>query len=799
MPYKNDLSQAFGGIMTSKILNYILPLGLTFAFSACTSDKGQDDTSLPIEEQDTGDSPTDADGDGVSAQDDCDDANSDVYPGASDSVGDGVDQNCDGVDGVDADGDGDASSVTGGGDCDDSDPVVFSDAAEECNGIDNDCNGVVDFSDTKSACFSQGSRASFIANTNADPANQFSCTAPDGWKLWDAQATVDSLLASNQNYFGVPLKELYNNNGEKNCEWISLELLAEAMDPYADSIYFHGTLLDDLGDGTLQGRIDAYTEAIQEYRILAAEHPSMKGISIDDFIETAGRPWVEAEVDRLQPEHIALLTQVAHDPNGPGVPIEFFPYIPGPGVPTYLFEDAVILGMHGYASTHVDADGGTPNVEEYTFFGQEGSFLKDEASITASFNPGDIDTNAPYTIDLMIYDHLNVFEFDENGNPNAYWDTLNMNYVFELNGEEIARYDVRDADGVEKFLQILEMPATGLLANTDNSLRIWIDGMNTNQNKYKDKILQMFDWQLTDENGISTPLGLSNHTFTTFRDPARGFGGTERFIATTGEPWFMGDLVDATSFKYASKTEILANELEVHARFVRKTCAPFIASGKSCLEVVWSSNIWNDDLFAIDTVIHSQLMEQAKEYATGIVFWNMLNNLYDPTKGMMAERDVRDPNDFDVAAYMHTGAPIQPGLYKRWTFSAQTSGTYTWKWKFEQGGNVDNSAFYRRLDLNGTLVTQEELLEDEQGNALLGVEEVMVSAGDEVSIEVINLDSHGTRWNRTQYRILDEQGNIVDLQNASFESGYEPGAEALYDCITAFFMNEDYLSTCGRE
>jgi hypothetical protein len=37
---------------------------------------------------------------------DCDDTEATSYPGATDSVGDGIDNNCDGVDGVDADGDG---------------------------------------------------------------------------------------------------------------------------------------------------------------------------------------------------------------------------------------------------------------------------------------------------------------------------------------------------------------------------------------------------------------------------------------------------------------------------------------------------------------------------------------------------------------------------------------------------------------------------------------------------------------------------------------------------------------------
>ncbi len=41
----------------------------------------------------------DGDGDNVTADRDCDDANPAVYPGAADTDGDGLDSNCDGVDG----------------------------------------------------------------------------------------------------------------------------------------------------------------------------------------------------------------------------------------------------------------------------------------------------------------------------------------------------------------------------------------------------------------------------------------------------------------------------------------------------------------------------------------------------------------------------------------------------------------------------------------------------------------------------------------------------------------------------
>lgn len=55
----------------------------------------------------------------------------------------GTDDNCDGVDGVDADGDGEASSTSGGGDCNDGDPSISSTAADPPgDGIDQNCDGL---------------------------------------------------------------------------------------------------------------------------------------------------------------------------------------------------------------------------------------------------------------------------------------------------------------------------------------------------------------------------------------------------------------------------------------------------------------------------------------------------------------------------------------------------------------------------------------------------------------------------------------------------------------------------------
>ena len=99
----------------------------------------------------------DDDGDGYEDEacggDDCDDADPAINPGTAEVCDDGVDNDCDGkVDWADLDcicwdddGDGYDDEACGGDDCDDADPGVNPGADEICaDGIDNDCSGADD-------------------------------------------------------------------------------------------------------------------------------------------------------------------------------------------------------------------------------------------------------------------------------------------------------------------------------------------------------------------------------------------------------------------------------------------------------------------------------------------------------------------------------------------------------------------------------------------------------------------------------------------------------------------------------
>jgi hypothetical protein len=83
--------------------------------------------------------------------DDCDDASASVYPGATEQCN-GMDDDCDGaLMDSEVDNDGDGANECADGDCDDSNAAIYVGAVETCNGVDDDCDGVADESDAMDA------------------------------------------------------------------------------------------------------------------------------------------------------------------------------------------------------------------------------------------------------------------------------------------------------------------------------------------------------------------------------------------------------------------------------------------------------------------------------------------------------------------------------------------------------------------------------------------------------------------------------------------------------------------------
>ena len=225
----------------------------------------------------------DADGDGFSAEEDCDDARADVNPAATE-ICDGIDNDCDGAidpsSSSDAnewffDGDGDgfgnatvseractppADHVDNPDDCDDNDANIHPEAAEVCNLFDDDCDGLIDDDDDS---LDTSTAEAFFLDADSDgygdaSAPIMACELPSGHADNADDCNDDSDQA--------------RPDGSEICDDLDNDCngLIDDDDPDVDLSTTRVFYLDDDGDG--YGRNNATT--------LGCSLPS--GYSIDD-------------------------------------------------------------------------------------------------------------------------------------------------------------------------------------------------------------------------------------------------------------------------------------------------------------------------------------------------------------------------------------------------------------------------------------------------------------------------------------------------------------------------------------
>ncbi|MBK7760508.1 MAG: hypothetical protein IPI35_29700 [Deltaproteobacteria bacterium] len=206
---------------------------LTLLLVACAS--GCDDPNPLLEDRDR---------DGSPYLVDCDDHDGSIHPDAPDPVdAEGIDSNCDGVDGVDADGDRAASTASGGTDCDDADPETHPDAPDsvDSDGIDSNCDGVdgVDDDDDGFASIASGGLDcdDLLADINPgalDPVD------PEGV---DSNCDgIDGVDEDNDNFASIA-------SGGTDCD----DLLSTAF-PGAPEVCGDGVVNDCAAEGTTAAR-----------------------------------------------------------------------------------------------------------------------------------------------------------------------------------------------------------------------------------------------------------------------------------------------------------------------------------------------------------------------------------------------------------------------------------------------------------------------------------------------------------------------------------------------------------------
>jgi uncharacterized protein (TIGR03382 family) len=225
---------------------------------------------------------------------DCDDGNFFANPGRSEIWYDGDDGDCDGLSDYDQDYDGEDSDVYGGDDCDDTDASVNSGALEVTDGIDNNCDGVVDEAGPDSDGDGISDADEAVLGTDPDVADTDGDGMDDGDEVawgtdpWDRDTDDDGLSdgAEYNVYFCDPLIQDTDGDG-----------LGDALEVGRDYATTHtepGFFVPDADPSTTTDPNDADTDddGISDGNEDADQDGAMAGLETDPVLSDTDGDWI---------------------------------------------------------------------------------------------------------------------------------------------------------------------------------------------------------------------------------------------------------------------------------------------------------------------------------------------------------------------------------------------------------------------------------------------------------------------------------------------------------------------------
>ena len=249
---------------------------------------------------------------------DCDDGSPGISPGVAEAC-DGIDTDCNGlVDGVDAQGDPEDADVDGDGilvclgDCDDSDADIGFGLPELCDGADNDCNGLLDGVDDEGNPEDMDADVDGFTPCTGDCDDDNGTVSPLALEVCDGLDNDCNGLLDGVDDAGGPEDVDADGDGSIAC------LDCDDADPLA---WPGGVDLIDGGDGNCDGVVGADTAALVGWT--GPEAAMLDALAVEceaRGLEAVQRGF---EVGMVNTPLVELGLTFSSDPTGVGAPLVY--------------------------------------------------------------------------------------------------------------------------------------------------------------------------------------------------------------------------------------------------------------------------------------------------------------------------------------------------------------------------------------------------------------------------------------------------------------------------------------------